>query len=91
MMMTQRDRQEIDLVRRAAAFDMQLSEVKEGEYYLIDESPDMCGIGPLDLDEVEDWLTAIEAGLCGEQAREFAEDRRWRRIHPELFEGEGEE
>lgn len=78
---------EFDLSERAEALDMNLRRDNAGCYWLdYIGCPDMRSVGPLDLDEIEDRIEAAERGLSKADMEEYCEDRRWRRIHPELYE-----
>ena len=76
------DDQELGLEDRVKELDMELRRDDDGCYWLdyVDQ-PDMRSLGPFDLDEVEDWITAAENGLSGEQIEEYVADQRWKRIH----------
>ena len=78
--------QKFNLSERAEALDLELRRDDDGCYWLdFASDPTMQSVGPLDLDEVEDWITAAERGLTTSQREEFCAARRWRRIHPELY------
>lgn len=67
---------------RAAKLNMELRQDSDGCYWLdFVDHPDMRSRGPFDLDELEDWLTAVENGLSSEQVEEYMADRRLKRIH----------
>lgn len=76
------NKRELDLGKRAAKLDMKLRRDDDGYYWLnyVDQL-DMRSIGPHDLDEIRDWITAVENGLTTEQVEEYVLDRRWKRIH----------
>ena len=78
---------EFDLSERAEALDLEFRQDDAG-YYWLDSSydPSFRSVGPLDLDEVEDWITAAESGMSTGQREEYCANQRWRRIHPELHE-----
>lgn len=77
---------EFELSERAEDLDMNLRRDNAGCYWL-DSSydPNFRSVGPLDLDEIEDRIEAAEGGLSKADREEYCEDRRWRRIHPELY------
>lgn len=76
------DRRESKLAERAGELDMELRRDDDGCYWLdYTDQPDMRSLGPFDLDEVKDWLTAVENGYTREQIEEYMADRRWKRIH----------
>jgi len=75
---------ELDLVKRAYEFDMDLCRDDDGCYWLdFVDQPDMRSIGPMDLDEAEDRIVAAENGWNTEQTEEYTADQRWKRLHPE--------
>lgn len=78
---------EFNLSERAETLDLELRRDDDG-YYWLDYIGclDMASVGPMDLDEVEDWITAAESGMSTGQREEYCADQRWRRIHPELYE-----
>lgn len=77
---------EFILSARAEALDMELRRDTDGSYWLdYSGDPTMRSVGPLDLDEAEDWITAAERGMATAQPAEFCAEQRWRRIHPELY------
>lgn len=81
---------EFDLAERAEALDLKLRRDDAGCYWLdyvgYVGCPDQRSVGPLDLDEIKDLVTAAERGMSTEQLAEYCQDQRWRRIHPELYE-----
>ena len=79
---------EFNLSERAEALGLELRRDDDGCYWL-DSSydPSFRSVGPLDLDEIEDQIEAAECGMSKADREAFCEDRRWRRIHPELYEG----
>lgn len=80
---------EFDLSERAEALDLELRRDDAGCYWLdYIGCPDQRSVGPLDIDEVEDWVTAAERGMNTEEREEYLAGQRWRRIHPELYESE---
>lgn len=80
---------ELDLAGRAEVFGLELRRDDDGCYWLgYIGWPDMRDIGPYNLDEINDSITAAENGFSREQTEEYMADQRWRRIHPELYEGE---
>ena len=76
---------EFDLATRAVNQDMELR--RDAGCYWLDSSsdPNFRSIGPMSLDEVEARIEAAEGGLSKADREEYCEDRRWRRIHPELY------
>lgn len=59
---------EFDLAARAEAFDMELRRDDDGCYWLdFAVAPDMRSIGPMDLDEVEARINAVESGISRKQ------------------------
>ena len=78
------NKREFDLAERAEAFDLELRQDTDGCYWLGPiNQPDTHDIGPYDLDEVEDWITAAESGFSRWQTEEYMTDQRWKRLHPE--------
>lgn len=79
-----RDEREFYLAKRAEELDLELQQDNDGCYWLdyVDQ-PDMRSLGPFDLDEMEDRITAAENGFTTEQVEEYVADQRWKRLHPE--------
>lgn len=78
------DDQELGLEERVQELDMKLRQDDNGCYWLdYVNQPDMRSLGPFDLDEAEDWITAVENGFTREQVEEYIADQRWKRLHPE--------
>lgn len=78
------DEREFDLAERSEELDCELKRDDDGCYWLSHiYQTDTHDIGPFDLDEVEDWITAAENGFGRMQTEEYMADQRWKRLHPE--------
>lgn len=63
---------ESELAERAEEFDMDLRQDSDGFYWLdFVNQPDMRSLGPMDLDEVADRITAAENGFSGNQVEDY--------------------
>lgn len=80
---TRWNKREFALAERAEELDLELRQDGDGLYWLeIVDQPDMRDLGPFDLDEVEDRITAAENGFSTDQVEEYMVDQRWKRLHP---------
>lgn len=62
------NKREFALAERAEELGLELQQDDDGLYWLeIVDQPDMRDLGPFDLDEVEDRITAAENGLRMDQ------------------------
>lgn len=78
------NKREFSLSERAEELGLELQQDNDGCYWLdIVDQPDTRSIGPMDLDEAEDRITAAENGFSTDQAEEYVADQRWKRLHPE--------
>lgn len=78
------NKREFTLAERAEALGLELQQDNDGCYWLdIVDQPDTRYLGPLDLDEVEDRITAVENGFNTDQIEDYMADQRWKRLHPE--------
>lgn len=77
-------KREFSLSERAEELGLELQQDSDGFYWLdnVNQS-DMRSLGPFDLDETEDRITAAENGFSTDQAEEYVADQRWKRLHPE--------
>lgn len=67
--------QESELAERANELDMDLRQDSDGFYWLdFLNQPDMRSLGPFDLDEVADRITAAENGFIGNQIEDYMEN-----------------
>ena len=69
------NKQESELAERANELDMDLRQDSDGFYWLdFLNQPDMRSLGPFDLDEVADRITAAENGFIGNQIEDYMEN-----------------
>ena len=69
------NKQESELAERANELDMDLRQDSDGFYWLdFLNQPDMRSLGPFDLDEVADRITAAENGFFGNQIEDYMEN-----------------
>ena len=68
-------KKESELAERANELDMDLRQDSDGFYWLdFLNQPDMRSLGPFDLDEVADRITAAENGFIGNQIEDYMEN-----------------
>lgn len=78
------NKREFALAERAEELGLELQQDNDGCYWLdIVDQPDTRSLGPFDLDEVEDRITAAENGFGTDQIEDYMADQRRKRLHPE--------